>query len=88
MLRKHGARFGNQWDEYLSAALCAYCNTPHETTGEKPSFLIFGLDCCSPTEAALLPTSALEPTDISDDATTAFSTKPSCQEYPPSTAEL
>ena len=66
MLRKHAARFGNQWDEYLSAALWAYCNTPHETTGEKPSFLLFGLDCRSPTEAALLPTSALEPTDISD----------------------
>ena len=33
----------------------AYRNTLHESTAEKPSFLLFGRDCHSPTEAALLP---------------------------------
>ena len=65
-LRKHAACFGNQWDQYLSGVLWAYRNTPHDSTGEKPSFFLFGLDCRSPTEAALLPTHPLEPTDISD----------------------
>ena len=41
MLRKHAARFGNQWDTYLSGVLWAYRNTPHTSTGEKPSFLLF-----------------------------------------------
>ena len=66
MLRKRAACFGNQWDQYLSGVLWAYRNTPHDSTGEKPSFLLFWLDCRSPTEAALLPTHPLEPTDISD----------------------
>ena len=39
---------------------------PHDTTGEKPSFLLFGWDCRSPTEAALLPMSDVEPTSIRD----------------------
>ncbi len=54
MLRKHSARFGAQWDTYLPGVLWAYRNTPHESTREKPSFLLFGFDCRSPTEAALL----------------------------------
>ena len=54
MLRKHVAKFGGQWDHYLPGALWAYHNTPHESTIEKPSFLLFGLDLkithrgCSP----------------------------------------
>ena len=40
MLRKHASRFGNQWDRFLSGVLWAYRNTPHESTGEKPSFLL------------------------------------------------
>ena len=64
LLRKHAARFGPQWDEYLSGVLWAYCNVPHESTGEKPSFLLFGVDCRTPTEAALLPSSPLEPTTV------------------------
>ena len=39
-------------------------NVPHESTGEKPSFLLFGVDCRTPTEAALLPSSPLEPTTV------------------------
>ena len=66
MLRKHAAKFGNQWDKYLHGALWAYRNVPHESTGEKPSFLLYGFDCHSPTEAALLPPSTIQPTDVAD----------------------
>ena len=55
MLRKRAAQFGAQWDNHLAGVLWAYRNTPHDSTGEKPSFLLFGWDCRSPTEAALLP---------------------------------
>ena len=66
MLRKHAAKFGNQWDCYLSGVLWAYRNTPHETTKEKPSFLLFGMDLRSPTEAVLLPPESVDPTDVAD----------------------
>ena len=56
MLRKQAARFGLQWDQYISGVLWDNRNTPHSSTGEKPSFLLLGFDCRSPTEAALLPT--------------------------------
>ena len=45
MLRKLAAVFGNQWDRYLSGVLWAYRNTAHDSTQEKPSFL---LDCRTP----------------------------------------
>jgi len=48
VLRKQAATYGNQWDQFLSGTLWAYRNTPHETTGEKPSFLLFGIDCHTP----------------------------------------
>ena len=57
MLRKHASVYGSQWDTYLHGLLWAYRNTPHETTGEKPSFLLFGLDCRTPTESMWLPAS-------------------------------
>ena len=66
ILRKHAARFGNQWDRYLPGILWTYRNIPHSSTGEKPSFLLFGIDCRSPTEVALLPTSTSAPTDVTD----------------------
>ena len=66
MLRKRAAQIGNQWDKHLLALLRAYRNAPHDTTGEKPSFLLFGWDCRSPTEAALLPVTGTEPTTIED----------------------
>ena len=66
MLRKHAVKFGPQWDKFLPGVLWAYRNTPHEATKEKPSFLMFGLDLRTPTEAALLPASPLEPTDVED----------------------
>ena len=69
MLRKHAARFGNQWDTYLSGVLWAYRNTPHTSTGEKPSFLLFGIDCRSPTEAAYMPVSDIQPTQVDNEGT-------------------
>ena len=66
MLRKHAAKFGMQWDQYLSGVLWAYRNTPHSSTGEKPSFLLYGFDCRTPTEAALLPTRSLKATNLND----------------------
>lgn len=66
MLRKHTAKFGRQWDKYLHGVLWAYRNTPHESTGEKPSFLLYGIDCRSPTESALLPPNQLEANGLDD----------------------
>ena len=66
MLRKHVSKFGVQWDTYLYGVLWAYRNVPHSSTGEMPSFLLYGFDCHHPTEAALLPPKALGPTDVSD----------------------
>ena len=66
MLRKHAAKFGSQWDEYIAGALSAYQNVPHDNTGEKPSFVLLGVDCRTPTEAALLPPQELEATEVSD----------------------
>ena len=66
MLRKQAAKMGNQWDHYLSGVLWAYRNTPHESTGEKSSFLLFGLDCHSPTEACLLPPSTVQSVVVND----------------------
>ena len=66
MLRIHAAKFGLQWDQYLSGVLWAYRNTPHSSTGEKPSFLLYGFDCRTPTEAALLPPKPLKAANVSD----------------------
>ena len=66
MLRKHVSKFGMQWDMYLSGILYAYRNTPHSSTGEKPSFLLFGFDCRHPTEAATLPPKSPNVTEITD----------------------
>jgi len=56
MLRKHASGYGNEWDQHLYGDLWAYRNTPHETTGEKPSFLLYGRDLRSPVENLFLPT--------------------------------
>lgn len=65
-LRKHASVFGDQWDEFLPGVLWAYRNIPHDSTGEKPSFLLFGMDCRSPTEEALFPPTPFSLTDIDD----------------------
>ena len=54
MLRKHASRFGKEWDLNLYGVLWAYRNTPHDSTGEKPSFLLFGMDLRAPVKAELL----------------------------------
>ena len=41
-------------------------NTPHEATSEKPSFLLFGMDCRTPSQAAYLKPTDLHPTDVDD----------------------
>ena len=58
MLRKHAGKFGLQWDQYFPGILWAY------STGEKLSFLLFGMDVRTPSEAALFPPSRLEPTMV------------------------
>ena len=64
MLRKHTTKFHGQWDRFLLGVLSAYRNTPHDSTKEKPSFLLFGIDLKSPSEASLLPPESLNPTDL------------------------
>ena len=66
ILRKHAARFGAQWDQYLPGILWAYRNTPHDSTGEKPSFLLLGHDCRTPTEACFLPDTPAQVTSVED----------------------
>jgi len=66
MLQKHADKYGEQWDRHLPGVLWAYRNTPHESTKEKPSFLLFGFDCRSPTEAVMLPPSPMAVVDITD----------------------
>ena len=64
MIRKHAATYGSQWDKYLYGLLWAYRNTPHKSTGEKPSFLLYGIDCRTPTEAAFLPPTRQETINV------------------------
>ena len=66
MIRKHVMKFGVQWDQYLHGILWAYSNIPHSSTGEKPSYLLFGFDCRFPTEAALLPGKQIRDFFVSD----------------------
>ena len=66
MLRKRVAQFGAQWDKHLPGLLWAYRNTPHDSTGEKPSFLLFGWDCRSPLESTLLPVEPVQQVNVSD----------------------
>ena len=67
-IRKYTAMFGDQWDNYISGIVWAYMyrHSPHDSTGEKLSFLLFGFDCRSPSEAALFPDTPLQATDIDD----------------------
>ena len=39
---------------------------PHESTGEKPSYLLFGMDLRSPTEAVLVSPHPVEPMTMED----------------------
>ena len=66
MLRKHVDQYGMQWDQYLHGVLWAYRNTPHKSTAEKPSFLLYGWDCQYPAKAAFLPEAQVNSTDIKE----------------------
>ena len=66
ILCKHAAAYSNQWDTYLYGVLYAYRNVPHESTREKPSYLLYGTDCKTPSEVAYIPPSSLQLTDIED----------------------
>ena len=66
ILRKHAARFQTQWDRYLPGVLWAYRNTPHDSTGEKLSFLLLGHDCRTLTEACYLPDTPAQVTSVED----------------------
>ena len=65
ILRKYTARFGSQWDRYLPGVLWTYRN-PHTSIGKKPLFLMYGVDCRTPTEAAYLPISEVYPINVED----------------------
>jgi len=65
-LRKHATTYGNQWDKYLYSVSYAYHNTPHESSGEKPSYLLYGMDCRTPTEAAFVPPTRSNLSDVTD----------------------
>ena len=66
IFQKHAATFWSQWDRYLLGTLWAYRNVPHDATNVKPSFLLMGMDCRMPTEAALFPLQEMEPVEVSD----------------------
>ena len=63
---KHAATHGSQWDRYLRGILFVYRNIPHDSTGEKPSYLLFGVDCRTPTDAEFLNPTVLQLTDVQD----------------------
>ena len=62
MLRKHEDVVGKQWDKFPPRVLWSY--RTHNSTGQKPSFLLFVIDCRSPTEAAYLKSADIYPIDI------------------------
>ena len=67
MLRKQFSQLGMQWDiTYLPGVLWAYPNMPYSSNGKKASFLLFGFDCCHPTEAVVLPKKSLNAAKVMD----------------------
>ena len=50
----------------LPGLLFTYRNTLHESTGKKPSFLVFGVHPRTPPKAAWMSSAPLLPTDLSD----------------------
>ena len=65
-LQKHSATYEPQWDKYLSGILFSYWNIPHDSTGKKLFYLLFGMDCRTPTKAAFLQPASLQPGDTQD----------------------
>ena len=65
-LRKHAVQHGTQWDKYLSGIFFVYHNIPYDSTGEKPTYLLSGMDCKIPTDARMLSPSPLQPAEMRD----------------------
>ena len=55
---------GSSGTSIYMGCLLAYRNTPHEATGKKPSYLLYGRDCHYPIEAAFLPANEVEGADL------------------------
>ena len=75
-LCKHAATYGNQQDKYLYGILYAYWNVLHKSMGEKPSYLLYGMNLHTPSEAAsLLPskTSWIDTDDYREQVTLSLS---------------
>ena len=69
MIRKHGDDYGKQWDKYLHGmpdCLSKHPTCHDEVIAEKPSYLLYGRDCCYPIEAAFLPANEVEGADLTD----------------------
>ena len=63
---KYAVNFSTQWDRYLPGALWTYHNVPHDSTRKESSFLLYSLNCHSPTEAVFLLTHAIKQPEVSD----------------------
>ena len=48
MLRAYVNSYCNDWDELLPAIVCAYCATPHESTGISPYRMLYGREMDMP----------------------------------------
>ena len=48
MLRAYVNSYRNDWDELLPARVCAYCATPHESTGLSPYRMFYGREMDMP----------------------------------------
>ena len=70
MLSKTAKQNGNDWDNCLPFILFGYRSSPQTSTGESPSYLLYGKDPKLPTEAVICPppSSALQ-RDADDDVT-------------------
>ena len=64
-LRKYISQFGMQWNTYLSGIATSYGPTAVHHT---PPLVInhYRLDCCLLTEAVVLPTKPLNPTEVTE----------------------
>jgi hypothetical protein len=65
MISKYVSNDQNDWDEFIPFVLSAYRNSPQESTGEKPSYLMFGRDVRLPMDVSLdpQPSTKIDPLD-------------------------
>ena len=48
MLRAYVNQYWNDWDELFQAVVCAYCATPHASTGVSPYRMLYGWEMTMP----------------------------------------